>query len=299
PESEENFIRQIQTLHHEPLKPAMHLLETINAGKFWNPDSIETLIFSNFVGAACVFSYNISDGKIEIIRVNKKYMLEIGMNMTEMDFLASNPWDNFSSENRAVFENAIRKAIEDRDEVTVETWRIFHSTCCGDDTICVRSSIRMIAQADQQYLFYAMVQNVTAEKMDFKKLFESERRFRFASEQANMYAWEYIVATKEMRPCFRCMRDLHLPPLLRNYPESAIEAGIFPPDYAEMYRDWHRQIDAGVPHLEGIIPLTVGRIPFHVRYTTEFDSNGRPVKAYGSATLIVDGGAGDVSGKKA
>ncbi|MCR4665692.1 MAG: EAL domain-containing protein, partial [Desulfovibrio sp.] len=46
PESEENFIRQIQTLHHEPLKPAMHLLETINAGKFWNPDSIETLIFS-------------------------------------------------------------------------------------------------------------------------------------------------------------------------------------------------------------------------------------------------------------
>ena len=34
------------------------------------------------------------------------------------------------------------------------------------------------------------------------------------------------------------------------------------------------------------MPLTVGRIPFKVRYTTEFDNAGRPVKAYGSATYI-------------
>lgn len=34
--------------------------------------------------------------------------------------------------------------------------------------------------------------------------------------------------------------------------------------------------------------LTVGRVPFHVRYTTEFDENGGPLKAYGSATLVVD-----------
>jgi hypothetical protein len=55
-----------------------------------------------------------------------------------------------------------------------------------------------------------------------------------------------------------------------------------------MYRDWHRQLEAGVDHLEAIIPLTVGRVPFHVRYTTEYDENGRPLKAYGSATLVVD-----------
>jgi len=38
------------------------------------------------------------------------------------------------------------------------------------------------------------------------------------------------------------------------------------------------------------MPLTVGRVPFHVRYTTEFDENGNPIKAYGSAALVVDGG---------
>lgn len=97
-----------------------------------------------------------------------------------------------------------------------------------------------------------------------------------------------MIATKEMRPCFRCMRDLGLPPVVENYPEPAIEKGIFPPEVADMYRDWHRQVAEGVPYLEAIMPMTVGRVPFRVRYTTEFDEAGRPVKAYGSAIRVVE-----------
>jgi len=108
-----------------------------------------------------------------------------------------------------------------------------------------------------------------------------------ASEQANIYYWEYTIDTKEMRPCFRCMRDLGLPALVRNYPEPAIDAGIIPQDYAEMYRHWHAQLAQGVKELEGVIPLTIGRVPFQVKYTTEFDISGKPVKAYGSATYII------------
>ena len=55
-----------------------------------------------------------------------------------------------------------------------------------------------------------------------------------------------------------------------------------------MYRDWHRQLEQGVEYLEAIIPLTVGRVPFHVRYTLEKDEAGKPLKAYGSAALVVD-----------
>ena len=73
-----------------------------------------------------------------------------------------------------------------------------------------------------------------------------------------------------------------------NYPEPVIESGLFPADYAEMYRDWHRQLENGAESLDAIIPLTPDRIPFHVRYTAEFDENGRPYKAYGSATLVAN-----------
>ena len=117
---------------------------------------------------------------------------------------------------------------------------------------------------------------------------DSELRFRYASEQINVYAWEYEIATKRMRPCFRCMRDLGLPPLLENYPDSAIEMGIFPPEIADEYRDWIRRLEAGEDSIEGVLPLTVGRVPFIVRYTLERDETGKPLKAYGSAALVID-----------
>ena len=56
-----------------------------------------------------------------------------------------------------------------------------------------------------------------------------------------------------------------------------------------MYRDWMRRLEAEEEHIEGVIPLTVGRVSFHIRYTTEFDETGKPLKAYGSATLVVGG----------
>ena len=145
----------------------------------------------------------------------------------------------------------------------------------------------MIGKSGDSFLFYGMIRNITAEKKRYSEILDSERRFKMASEQVNIYYWEYTIATKEMRPCFRCMRDLGLPALVTNYPEPAIEMGIFPPDYADMYRDWHRQVAEGVKELEAVIPLTVGRVPFRVKYTTEFDENGNPVKAYGSAALVV------------
>ncbi len=267
------------------LVPQMELIEVMNACDFWNPNSQETLIFSNYVGGAAIFDYH--DGKIEILRVNKKYLQELGMNLSEKEIIDGDPMQFFDEENIKIYFDMLDRAIATGDEQECDTWRNISSSCCGDERICIRSTVRMIGQSDGSILFYAMIRNVTAEKHHFAEILDSERRFKMASEQVNIYYWEYTIATKEMRPCFRCMRDLGLPPLLTNYPEPAIERGIFPPEVADMYRDWHRQVAEGVPHLEAVIPLTPDRIPFRVRYTTEFDENGRPIKAYGSAALIV------------
>lgn len=262
------------------------LAERVNAKQFWQDDSLETLVFSNYVGAAAVFNYQ--NGKTELLRINKKYLREIGMNLTERDLLYKDLLEYLDPIGRDAYREMLDKAIKSQDEEECETWRSFQSNCCGAERICLRVSVRMIRQTRDMTTFYALVRNVTAEKNYYTGVIDSERRFRMASEQAQIYCWEYTVATKEMRPCFRCMRDLGLPPLLTNYPEPVIASGLFPADFADMYRDWHRQIAAGVPSLEAVIPLTVGRIPFHVRYTTEFDENGRPLKAYGSATMVVD-----------
>ncbi len=266
--------------------PQMKLIDKLNANSFWDPQSLETLIFSNYVGGAAIFEY---DGEnIEILRVNQKYLQEIEVNLTEHELLSADFLSYFDEDNRNVYFRMLDRAIETLDEQECETWRIITSSCCPNEEICVRSTVRMIGKSENSALFYAMIRNITAEKNRFAEMTDIERRFRMASEQVNIYFWEYTVATKEMRPCFRCMRDLGLPALVPNYPEPAIEMGIFPPEVADMYRDWHEQIANGASELEAVIPLTVGRVPFHVRYTTEFDDNGKPVKAYGSAALVVD-----------
>lgn len=265
--------------------PKMKLMDTLNAANFWSDDSLETLIFSNFVGGAAIFDFK--DGKPEILRVNQKYLAELGMNLTEKELIHKNPLDFFDEAGKESYMKMLRLAIETEEEQECETWRAITSPYCGEEEMCIRSTVRMLGKSKDNYLFYAMIRNITAEKKKYDDILDNERRFKMASEQVNIYYWEYRVATKEMRPCFRCMRDLGLPALLKNYPESAIEMGMFPPETADMFRDWHRQIAEGVPELEAVIPLTTGRIPFTVRYTTEFDENGRPVKAYGSAAMVV------------
>jgi len=266
--------------------PHMSMIDTLDAGAFWTPESLETLIFSNYTGGACIFEYR--DGKTEILRVNEKFLSELGMNLSEKELVHSDILALIKESDRAGYVQMLSRAAETNDEAENESWLEIKSRCCGTEKLCIRSSVRLIGKSDNCLLFYANIRNITAEKQRFNDILDSERRFKMASEQVNIYYWEYTVATKEMRPCFRCMRDLGLPALVTNYPEPAIEAGIFPPEVADMYRDWHKQIEAGAEHLEAVIPLTVGRVPFLVRYTTEFDENHRPVKAYGSAALVID-----------
>ena len=286
PLPEDQYIELLTGNAKSVVDPQLHLKENLNTCDFWDPKSQETLIFSNYVGGAAIFDYH--EGKLEVLRVNKKYLREMGMNLTEKDVIESDLLSCFDEENKKIYIDMLQRSIDTMEEQECDTWRTMFSPCCGQEKICIRSSVQVIGKSEGSYLFYAMVHNVTNEMKHYMELLESERRFQMASEQVNIYYWEYNVITKEMHPCFRCMRDLGLPRVLTNYPESAFELGVFPPEVHDMYRDWHRQIEQGVKELEAIIPLTEQRIPYRVRYTTEFDQNGKPIKAYGSATLVED-----------
>jgi len=284
PLDEPDFISKLNVLDHEPLSSDSELTYTIKSGRFWDPKSMETLLFNNMVGPAAIITYK--DGKAEFVRVNEKYIKEIGMNLTAKEMLDIDLLDSLDQDSKAIFKDALDLAIRTEDEVTCEYRRDICSKICGEEKVLIRSYIRMIGQADDRYLFYGMVRNITADRRRYEALEESEKKFRIASEQNNTYAWEYEISTHRMRPCFRCMRDLGLPELIEDYPQPVFDSGLFPMDYYDLYMDWMKQLEDGVGELEAIIPLTSDRIPFHVRYTTEYDENGRPLKAYGSATLV-------------
>jgi len=282
----EAFLELLSMSHTSILSANLDLHKDMKPEKFWDPNSLETLIFSNYVGGAAILKLH--EDSVEVLRVNEKYVRELGMNMVERDVLTQDILGQLSPEDREVMLKTFREAIDSGEEKVCETKRQIVSSCCGEETIFVRSFIQLIGKSDDEFIFYESIRNVTAEKHKLAELSKYERQFKQVTEQVNIYYWEYDVATKDMRPCFRCMRDLGLPPVVHNYPEPAIAQGIFPQDYADMYRDWHKQITAGVKELEAVIPLTVGRVPFRVKYQTEFDEYGRPIKAYGSATYITE-----------
>lgn len=263
--------------------PQMKLIENLDANNFWNPYSLETLIYSNYVGGAAIFDYH--NGKIEILRVNTKYLSEICMNLTEKDLIESDPLEVFDEENKKIYLDMLEKAIETGEEQECETWRTLSSGCCGDEYVCIRSNVRMIGKSENSIMFYAMIRNITTEKHYYESILNSERIFKAASEQVGIYFWDFLFATRDMHPCFRCMRDLGLPPLVTNYPYPLIEQDIFPPEYADIFEGWCEQIRNGTKEVSGVVPLTSDRIPFLIRVTGEYDEVGNPVKAYCSATL--------------
>ncbi len=282
------FLGKLQVVDHEPFKEAMKDTGTFSGGRFWDPESMETLVFNEFVGGAALFAYE--NGQAEVLRVNSKYLREIGINITEKELINHGLWRTMDENSRKVFEDAIRRAIQSGEEETAETWRLYCTKGCGNTKVCIRSYLHVLGQAGERYLIYSTIRNVTKEKKMYEEMLMNDRLFRKANEQINIYAWEYIYSTKEMHPCYRCMRDLGLPAVVENYPDPVFENGLFPRDYEEEYRKWLKSLEEGVEYVEGVIPLTVGRIPFHIRYTNEYDENGKPLKAYGSAALVVETG---------
>ena len=232
---------------------------------------------------------SVSGDKITPIDINDRFLPELGMNLDKTDYLSRDYLDAFTTDSVSTYKNAVREVCSGTEEIRLETWRRLVSNCCGEENICIRSRLIDLGVEDGVQYIYEGVRNVTLEHYHPQVDVDHKDMFARTAETNNIYYWEYTVATREMRPCFRCMRDLGLPAVVKNYPEPAIDAGIFPLDYADMYRDWHKQIvENGVPGFEGIIPLTVARIPFRVKLTAEYDDDGKPVKILGSATIITE-----------
>jgi len=262
-------------------KPSMFVINSMKAGNFWNPDSLETLIFSNYVGGAAILDYK--KGNVEVLRVNRKYIQEIGQSLTEQNVLQTEMMSLLDEENKQKYIDMLERAISSEEEEECETWRLYDK---NKKPLCIRSTVRLIGKSVDSYLFYTMIRNVTTEKEVLQEMLHREKVFRATAEQLKLFYWEYDIKTKKMYPCVRCMQELHFPSVLENYPSSAIERGVFPMDIADFYEEVHKRLEKGEPYIEIDIPLTEKREMYRLRYTTEFDKYGNPVKAYGSAIKI-------------
>ncbi|MDD3920204.1 MAG: EAL domain-containing protein, partial [Eubacteriales bacterium] len=138
----------------------MQTVENLDNERFWDPKSMDTLIFNSYVGGACIFEYH--NGKQEMLRVNNKYVKVFGEQVTDDDIYSHNVFDYMDQADRDIFFGSILRAIETGKECTCETKVM--GLYNVHKPLHIRSTMQVIARAGDRYLFYSTVINTTAQR---------------------------------------------------------------------------------------------------------------------------------------
>ena len=158
------------------------VIDNMNVYDFWDPKSQETLIYSNYVGGASVFEY--CNGKVDILRINRKYLEEFNMRINEKSLIESDPMRFFDDENKARYLDMLHRAIDTGDVAECETWRTYTTSDGQSERLCIRTSTRVVGEyGGDHFLFYATIRNITEEKKRLEELLEIEKQFKMINNQ--------------------------------------------------------------------------------------------------------------------
>ncbi len=141
-------------------RKALETLETLDNNEFWNPKSMETLVFNSYIGGACVFELH--NGVAEVLRQNKEY---------EQIFSGGFAYD---------FTRAGTKTLgfmddSDRTRLMDNVWEAITSGKASTCEVCLvsasaekkhlRVTVRLIARADDRYLLYCVLADITEQRV--------------------------------------------------------------------------------------------------------------------------------------
>lgn len=152
---------------------SLETVENLDNNAFWNPKSMDTLIFNSYVGSACIFEF--SDGRIEVLRVTDKYVQMIGGVGLTTEATLRLDWGKYlDDDSRRRVREALEQSIAKKEDVSGE-YTFIDLPGCAHETY-LRSSMRVIATVGSHCLVYCINENITAQR-------QAEREARKAAEQ--------------------------------------------------------------------------------------------------------------------
>jgi diguanylate cyclase (GGDEF)-like protein/PAS domain S-box-containing protein len=132
-----------------------------NQNSFWDPSSIESLIFNSYIGGACIFE--LKDGKSELIRFNDRFIRELELSSEIcLSTFSKNKESYLDKESADIFEKCVSTAIDTEDEASCEI--SYQNPAKDNKKEIIYLTVRNIARAEERYLLYCVLQNVTKQK---------------------------------------------------------------------------------------------------------------------------------------
>lgn len=137
-------------------------VKELDNNRFWDPKSMDTLIFNSYIGGACIFEYN--NGKIELLRANEKYIKGLGKFAKHNTTFSKLGIENFLlDKDKELLNELIQYSIITKVELCAELKLIDAEKALNPEY--VRVTARVIATAGERYLFYCVLENCTDKKL--------------------------------------------------------------------------------------------------------------------------------------
>lgn len=158
PMPEKEYEELLRNSRKEPELSRLKRLKNLENNEFWNPRSLETLIFNSYVGGACIFEYR--NGKTEIMRTNDQYLDQFGEIKHSVSAAEAPMVSEYAlPEDREKFFETVRCAIDTSNIATCEL-RLSN----GEHMEFVRVDLRVISKADDRVIIYGILSNMTKQR---------------------------------------------------------------------------------------------------------------------------------------
>lgn len=182
PMNVQEYVQLSASCVKEERKLALETVETLDQNTFWNPKSLDTIIFNSYVGGACIFEY--FHGKLEILRVNKRYATEIsGVESAIEEALKIDIAQFMDAQNLEKLHQNIRNAIEGWNESSCEVKLSDLPNRQGETYLYV--TVRAIAKAGEHLLLYGTINDVTSQRVAEKREYETKEMLQTIMDHIN------------------------------------------------------------------------------------------------------------------
>lgn len=182
----------------EPLLNRLETIDGLNNNVFWDPKSMETLIFNSYVGGACIFEYH--NGKTEIIRSNDEYAKIFSGNFAyDFSSISGDSLAFLDEQDKRTLMDNIKKSIETRTpsscEVRLSDERGHYKN--------LRPTVRVIAQTGDRYLLYCVLADITDRRGSDKRKDSLTERAAFSLLNIDYeFVFTINAETGEITPLF-------------------------------------------------------------------------------------------------
>lgn len=171
-------------LNSAETEPELSIMETVagmDRDLFWNPSSVDTLVFSSYVGGACVLEYR--GGTLELIRMNESFLKLLKTAQSADRLLGYDVLRSFSDDRER---KKIVSALQGCSTPGQTLSGVFHAEIRADKPAhaeYLRYHARMIVNTGASSLFYVLVENATEQvRTERKNLFLNELSGELLSE---------------------------------------------------------------------------------------------------------------------